>query len=265
MVDSHRHLAMLDRLQAAFERQKQFTADASHELRTPLTIIDLETSRMLAGRRSVEEYEQVMRTVKSENKFMIRLVTNLLTLARMDAGQTNIKLEPVDLGELASEVTERLEPLAKSAKVSLIQGEMPEVRVMGDRALLTQMLTNLVENAIKYSANVVEPSVRVEVGSWAEEKRSVAWVQVCDNGIGIATEHMRLLFDRFYQVDASRTRADGWEEGGNEFESSSTGLGLAIAQWIAHAHHGEIRVDSAPGKGSTFEVDLPGTWPQENN
>ncbi|NJD60489.1 MAG: hypothetical protein C3F13_03340 [Anaerolineales bacterium] len=249
--------AMLDRLQAAFERQKQFTADASHELRTPLTIIELETSRMLAGHRSLDEYERVLRTINSENKFMIRLVTNLLTLARMDAGQTNIKAEPADLSELASEVVERLEPLAKSGGVSLGLGDLPEVKVRGDRALLAQMLTNLVENAIKYSANAEVPQVMVTVGSRTEDQRPVAWVQVKDNGIGIASEHLTHLFDRFYQVDAARTREGGWEDGVNAPESSGTGLGLAIAQWIAEAHQGEIHVQSAIGKGSTFEVRLP--------
>jgi signal transduction histidine kinase len=249
--------AMLDRIQAAFERQRQFTADASHELRTPLTIIDLETNRMLTGHRSAEEYEGVLRTINSENKFMIRLVTNLLTLARMDAGQTHIKFEPVDLSELASEVVERMEPLAKSAGVSLVMGDLPVVTVGGDRALLTQMLTNLVENAIKYSSSAVEPRVQVEAGSGIDNHRSLAWMRVSDNGIGIAAEHLVHLFDRFYQVEASRSRVERWEDGVKDRDSSGTGLGLAIAQSIARAHHGEIRVESTVGKGATFDVVLP--------
>jgi signal transduction histidine kinase len=248
---------MLDRLQAAFTRQKQFTADASHELRTPLTIIDLETSRMLSNRRSADEYERVLRTIQSENKFMIRLVTNLLALARMDAGQMSLKFEPIDLGGLVSEVIERMELLAKAQGVRLVIGELPDLSITGDHSTLTQMLTNLVENAIKYSAGGADPQVDVSAGRREEAERALAWVRVEDNGIGIAAEHIPQLFDRFYQADASRTRRGGAEGETNEPESSGTGLGLAIAQWIAHAHHGEIRIESVLGQGSTFEVILP--------
>jgi signal transduction histidine kinase len=255
---------MLDRLQAAFTRQKQFTADASHELRTPLTIIDLETSRMLSNRRSVDEYERVLRTIQSENKFMIRLVTNLLALARMDAGQMSLKMEPVDLGEVVSEVIERMAPLATTQGVKLIIGELPEITISGDHVTLTQMFTNLVENAIKYSASVTEPQVDVSSGTRNETGNYLAWVRVHDNGVGIAAEHQSKLFDRFYQADTSRTRSTSPEAEANEPESSGTGLGLAIAQWIAHAHHGEIRVESIVGQGSTFEVVLPAYYSSES-
>jgi signal transduction histidine kinase len=255
---------MLDRLQAAFTRQKQFTADASHELRTPLTIIDLETSRMLSNRRSVDEYERVLQTIQSENKFMIRLVTNLLALARMDAGQMSLKSEPVELGGLVSEVIERIEPLAKAQRVNLNISELPEITINGDRSTLTQMFTNLVENAIKYTAGVAEPQVEISAGMREEAGRSLAWVRVHDNGIGIAPEHQAKLFDRFYQADSSRTRGAGSVGEANEPDSSGTGLGLAIAQWIAHAHHGEIKVESAAGRGSTFEVVLPAYNPSES-
>ena len=143
---------MLNRLQAAFERQRQFTADASHELRTPLTIVELEASRALSTRRSVEEYENILRTIKSENQFMVRLVNNLLALARMDGGQVKLKTEPLDLSELAAEVIERMSPLAAAQGVSMTVGDLPKLAIVGDRSTLTQMLTNLVENAIKYSA-----------------------------------------------------------------------------------------------------------------
>jgi signal transduction histidine kinase len=248
---------MLDRLQAAFERQRQFTADASHELRTPLTIIDLETSRMLSGKRSAEEYENVIKTIKSENKSMIRLVTNLLELARMDAGQLSLKSEPLDLSALASEVIERMTPLAKLQGVRLAVGDLPEIQVSGDRTLISQMITNLVENAIKYSASVSEPRVEMRVGMDEEAVQKVAWIKVSDNGIGIAPNNLAHIFDRFYQVEASRMKADSSEGETVQSESSGTGLGLAIAQWIARAHGGEIRVESTVGGGSTFVVILP--------
>jgi len=248
---------MLNRLQAAFERQRQFTADASHELRTPLTIIDLETNRMLSTPRSVDEYERVLSTIQSENKFMIRLVNNLLALARMDAGQVKIKTDALDLSDLTLEVIERMEPLAAAQGVALTVSDLPEILILGDQPTLMQMLTNLVENAIKYSAAVTNPQVYISVGRREEAGHPIAWVRVSDSGIGIAAEHLAHIFDRFYQVDASRNRVNGMEADSSGQDSSGTGLGLAIAQWIAQAHHGEIRVESVTGKGSTFEVILP--------
>jgi signal transduction histidine kinase len=248
---------MLNRLQVAFERQRQFTADASHELRTPLTIIDLEASRALSIPRSADEYTSILHTIKSENQFMVRLVNNLLALARMDAGQVKIKADPLDLSEIAAEVIERMSPLAAAQGVSMNVGDLPKIPILGDRSTLTQMLTNLVENAIKYSASVADPNVQISAGRREEGDRNSVWVRVSDNGIGIAPESQGRIFDRFYQVDASRTRTDGSDEDVKGPDSSGTGLGLAIAQWIAQAHHGEIRVKSEVGKGSTFEVILP--------
>jgi two-component system OmpR family sensor kinase len=248
---------MLERLQGAFERQRQFTADASHELRTPLTIIDLESNRGLSTRRSVEEYERILSTVQSENQFMIRLVNNLLSLARMDAGQVILKREKLDLGELVSEVVERIGPLASVQGVALEVSELPEIAISGDHQTLVQMLSNLVENAIKYSASVSSPKVSISAGTREENGREMAWVKVSDNGIGISAEYLGHIFDRFYQVDASRSHLNQLDGDGSGQESSGTGLGLAIAQWVAHAHQGEIRVQSAAGQGSTFEVMLP--------
>ena len=248
---------MLGRLQAAFERQRQFTADASHELRTQLTIIELESDRGLSARRSVEEYERILSTIQAENKSMIRLVNNLLSLARMDAGQVKLKMEPLDLAELASEVIERLQPLAKAQGVELAVGDLPETPVQGDRLTLMQMLTNLVENAIKYSAGVTNAGVDISVGRRDEAGQTITWVRVQDNGIGISPEHQAHIFYRFYQVEASRNRNGEYDGRESGQDSSGTGLGLAISQWIASAHWGEIRVVSASNQGSMFEVVLP--------
>ncbi len=248
--------AMLARLQAAFERQRQFTADASHELRTPLTIIDLEASRALAAHRPSHEYERVLQVIQSENQFMIRMTKNLLTLARMDAGQVVLQIEDLDLSDVSLEVVERLAPLASSQQVRLSAGELPELPVMGDRQYLVQMLTNLVENAIKYSQGE-DRRVQVVAGSDGAEGNKLAWVRVIDNGPGIPAEHLGHLFDRFYQVDQARHRQEKEDSDGNEPVASGTGLGLSIAQWIAHAHGGAIRVESVLGHGATFEVSLP--------
>jgi signal transduction histidine kinase len=249
--------AMLDRLQAAFDRQRQFTADASHELRTPLTIVSLEADQALSHRRTAEEYERALAVIKSENKFMTHLVNDLLTLARMDAGQTQMKFEPLDLSDLALEVIDRLNSLASRAGVELQVGDFPAVRVRGDSQYLNQLITNLVENAIKYAGGRGH-HVRVETGQRTHAGQPFGWVQVEDDGPGIPAEHLTYLFDRFYRVDEARAnRQEDQLEADQEKELGGSGLGLSIAQWIARAHGGQVVVYSQVGKGSTFELQLP--------
>jgi heavy metal sensor kinase len=242
--------AMLARLQAAFERQRQFVADASHELRTPLTIVNLETSRATASRRSPQEYQHALSIIHSENDFMTSLVNDLLMLARMDAGQSTIEKTPLDLSDVVVETVERLTPLATRNGVTLEAGNLPETRIDGDRQYLLQMLSNLVENAIKYTTGD-NKRVSVETGTGGGS----AWVRVSDNGPGIAPEHLPHLFDRFYRVDKARTRDEGTESAPRS--PSGSGLGLSIVQWIALAHGGDIRVESTPGSGTSFEVRFP--------
>jgi signal transduction histidine kinase len=245
---------MLDRLQGAFDRQRQFTSDASHELRTPLTIVDLETSRALEHRRTPAEYEQALNVIHSENQYMTRLVTNLLTLARMDAGRAALTTDCVDLGDLAVDVIERLEPLARQKGVELAAGDLPEVLVNGDRQYLIQMLTNLVENSIKYS-RAEGGRVGVEAGTRQEGGKALGWVRVEDNGPGIPQEAIPHLFDRFYRVDSARSHNP--DAGAEPGEMGGSGLGLSIVDWIVKAHNGQIRVASQLGLGSSFEVEIP--------
>jgi heavy metal sensor kinase len=244
--------AMLARLQAAFERQRQFTADASHELRTPLTIVNLEVNHALAAARKPLEYQRALRVIQSENDFMGHLVNDLLLLARMDAGQVVPSQEKHDLSELALEVMERLGPLAARQQVQLEAGDFPEVSVQGDRQYLVQMLTNLIENAIKYTAHggsEREHKVQIETGITSNGTR--AWVSVTDNGPGIPAEHLPHIFERFYRVDKARSAED------TATSASGSGLGLAIAQWIAQVHGGNVSVESSMGQGAAFTVTLP--------
>lgn len=253
---------MLERLENAFERQRQFTADASHELRTPLTIINLEVNRVAKDHRTVEDYERAFSIIQTENEYMTRLVTDLLSLARSDSGQVVFKPERLDLSDLALEVVERLAPLARQNQIELVTGDLPEIEINGDHLYLIRMLANLVENGIKYTAgkgNMVEIETGISgTDESSPEKGQWAWIKVKDNGPGIASQHLPYLFDRFYQVDKARgTRPSEPISGQPKDNLQGSGLGLSIVRWVAELHRGRVRVESEGGKGTTFEIDLP--------
>jgi signal transduction histidine kinase len=240
---------MLDRLEGAFERQQQFTADASHELRTPLSIVNTEVERVLHRPHTSQEYVQTLSIIHQENQRMTRLVTDLLTLARADKEQTVLKRERVDLSEIVVDAAEDLSNLAEQKSIEIRLSGLDELNVWGDRLYLTHLCTNLLENAILYSAGVGK---HVEVK--LDRERSHARLQIIDEGSGIEAEHLPHLFERFYRVDQSRTHTLPTE---NVSNPSGSGLGLSIARWIVGEHGGSIRAQSSPGKGSVFEVCLP--------
>jgi signal transduction histidine kinase len=247
---------MLARLEAAFKRQTQFTADASHELRTPLTIIGLELNRALTQLELPEAYRQTLAQIQAENERMAAIINRLLLLARADTGQIALDLQEVDLGDLALACVERLLPLARTSQIALTTGDLPEVLIHGDPHYLEQMLTNLIENGIKYSRHIGK-RVYVEV---ACEPPLWGVVRVRDDGPGVTDEHLPSLFERFYRVDkarSSRQKGSTRSPLATQEEPGGTGLGLSIVQWIVQAHQGEIRVESKIGAGSLFEVRLP--------
>ena len=246
---------MLDRLDAAFKRQNQFAADASHELRTPLTIIDLEINRALTQLHTPAEYQQVLGVIQSENEQMTAIINSLLLLARADTGQIQLHRQEVDLSDIALACVERLLPLAKQSGITLSTGALPELLVNGDQHYLSQMIMNLIENAIKYTTGVgkhVHVELARQTGKW-----STIYIQ--DDGPGIAEEYIPYLFDRFYRVDKARSHNKQESLSGADCEEKvgGTGLGLSIVQWIVQAHGGEVMVKSKMGAGSTFEVRLP--------
>jgi two-component system OmpR family sensor kinase len=176
---------------------------------------------------------------------MSHLVNDLLTLARMDNEQVTLEKTPLDLSDVAVDAIERLTPLAARNNVRLETGDLPETRMLGDYLTLQQMVSNLIENGIKYTQGN-DKRVHIETGITDGH----AWVRVSDNGPGIDPEHLPYLFDRFYRVDKARARV-------MEDESdppTGSGLGLSIIQWIAGAHGGEVLVESTPGNGSSFEI-----------
>ncbi len=242
---------MLARLQAAFERQRHFVADASHELRTPLTIMNLEIGRVLSGTRQTGEYQHALQVASAETERMTRLVNDLMTLARMDAGQNILHLEELDLSDVAVEAVERLSALAERRQVTLEIGEMPELCILGDRQYLIQMISNLIENGIKYGGS--SQQVRVETRLVHDQGQDLASLLVSDTGPGIPVEHLPRVFDRFYRVDPARSR----EANEDDVSPAGSGLGLSIVARIAQIHGGNVRVSSKLGEGSTFEITLP--------
>ena len=231
---------MIARLDHTFQRQRQFTADASHELRTPLTIMKGQIDVALQHQREPEEYRQVLAVVNDEVDRLIRLAGSLLTLTRADAGEIPLELEEVDLPAVIADVVEQLRPSAEHMGVDLKIVPGGPVTISADGDLLLQLLLNVLDNAIKYTPDGGEVSVGWNVAIGHVE------LSVSDTGIGIAAEHIPLIFDRFYRVDKARSRAEG-----------GAGLGLAISRWIVEAHGGSIRAESTREKGSLFTVSLP--------
>ena len=231
---------MLDRLQSAFERQRQFTTDASHELRTPLAMIASQIDLALDRPRDAPEYREVLISLRQDVTRLNELTSELLTLARAGAGREHLSIEPLDLGKIVEGVVATMQPLARAAGIQLAQHAETGITIAGDQTRLTQMLINLIDNAVKHTPT--GGSVRVDAGR--DGKSAV--VSVSDTGAGIEPEHLPHVFERFYRVESDRSRAAG-----------GSGLGLAIGKWIAVAHGGEIRVTSIPGRGTIFSVSLP--------
>jgi signal transduction histidine kinase len=230
---------MLDRLDRAFQQQRQFTADASHELRTPLAMVMSQIDIALERTRSAEQYQQTLRSMREDVADLSRLVSELLMLARAEAGQEPLARERIEMTELISGVLASMQPLACARGVQLVVSDNGAVPLEGDESRLMQLVINLVDNGIKYTppGGLVTVTARQEPG--------LAIVEVSDTGPGIQLEDQQRIFERFFRVDSARSRGAG------------AGLGLAISRWIAEAHGGDIRVECGPTGGTTFSVRLP--------
>lgn len=229
--------AMLERLDTAFQQQRNFVLDMSHELRTPLTALRGNIDVLLMDKRMDPEVRSALGQMSAEVERMIRLTSNLLYLAHADAGR-ELDYRPVELDVLCLEVYRQTKDLRPDLTYRL--GEEEQVTVMGDRDLLKQVLLNLVDNSLKYTPAGGEVTLSLSTGD------SRARLEVRDTGPGIEPEQMPLIFQRLYRGRSGAQRGKG-----------GAGIGLAISKWIVMAHHGDIQVESEPGKGSVFRVILP--------
>ena len=228
-------------LKEAYEKQKQFAADASHELRTPLSVVMASADLLLADPSIQEPFlKEVIGDVKSEVKKMTKLVSDLLMVARSDNNALKVKIQKVDLGDLLSQNVRMMTPIAEKKDIELIGEGFRKAIIDCDEQKIKQLILILVDNAIKYTPNGGSVVVR-----FVGEDSNKAIFSVSDSGIGIAPEDQKKIFDRFFRVDKARSR----EMGGN-------GLGLSIATEILRIHDGKIFVNSEPGRGTIFTVEL---------
>ena len=232
---------MLERLESAFKRITQFTADASHELRTPVAVMRTRAELSLRKARSVDEYRDTIAQVHAELEKTSDLIEQLMFLARADCGAETLQFVPTNVAEILREACNQGSALAEAKQVNFHE-QLPShaMWMQGDPSSLRRLFLILIDNAVKYTP----ANGRVEVTLHESDGYAVA--EVRDTGIGIAATDLPNVFERFYRSDKARTR-----------ELGGVGLGLSIGRWLVEAHAGKIEVESSPGRGSTFRVRLP--------
>jgi len=238
LAETFNHL--LRGVDSAVGQLRQFVTDASHELRTPLAVLHGETELLLSRPRSAEQYRKTLVLFDDEFKKLTRIVEGLFTLSMADAGQLHLMSEPLYIDEVLEEACALVTSRARSKNIAILRELNQEVAYVGDEAFLHQLFLIFLDNAIKYSPG----RTRVQVA--LVEKDGTIRARFEDQGIGIASEHLPFIFERFYRA-APPTGV----------EAHSGGLGLAIAQAIVRTQGGFIECHSTPGVGSTFTVVLP--------
>lgn len=231
-------------IRKAWQRQLEFVGDASHELRTPLAVIQSNLGIVMAHTdESVVDNLEWLNHAHSETRRVTKLVQDLLTLARSDSEKAPVQTETMDLHQLIVHVHELYEGIATMSGITLrISGSFTPVWVYGDKDRLHQLLVILLDNAVKFTEEGGHIDLRLSA------QRNVAVIEVIDDGLGIASENLPRVFERFFTVDQSRSRS---ERGGS-------GLGLSIASWIVEAHHGKISLESdGLHKGAKARIELP--------
>jgi len=234
---------MLEKLEESFNKQKRFASDASHELRTPVAIIMAYSEALLSDSDLLQNksvLEKSLHTIYQESERMNSIIAQLLMLTRGYEGRYQLVKEQIDICEVIDNVINQLEETAKEAKINISFITSEPILIKADQSLITHMMLNLVENAIKYGREGGHVWVRTEI----QEEEVIVTIE--DDGIGIEPEHLKHIFERFYRADQSRDRR-------------GTGLGLSIVKWIVSEHEGRIEVNSQIEKGTTFIIRLKRT------
>ena len=229
---------MLASLEDSLRRERRFTSDASHELRTPVAVIRAYAESLQATPGLPPQEREQVTTILNECGRMQHMIEQMLTLTRAQEGRYPVTMERICLNDVLDGVQAVMEPLAAQRSISLHFSAPEELMLTADQSLLTRLLLNLTENAVKYGKDGGDV--------WVEAHRegTSAVLTVRDNGIGIPAEQLPYVFERFYRADAARDR-------------SGTGLGLSIAQWIVKLHGGTLRVESEAERGTVFTVEMP--------
>ncbi len=231
---------MIVRLEKSVNKIRQFSGDVSHELRTPLTIIRGEIEVLLRKKRTEEEYMKTLKSALEESSRMEKIIDDLLFLSRVEALDKSKFNKTVQLKEIVASVVKIRNQSAVNKGLTLLAEKVKPARVKGNKELLERMITNVIDNAIRYTPS----GGRIEV--LLAEIQNAIRLEIRDTGIGIPDELLPHIFDRFYVVDKSRSR-----------ETGGAGLGLSIVKWIADNHGAEIEVQSKENQGTTFIIHFP--------
>jgi heavy metal sensor kinase len=236
---------LLARLDDSFAQQRRFMADASHELRTPLSVMRTATDVTLESlSRSESEYREALRVIDEQARRLTRIVEDMFTLARADAGRRALRHNNFYLDRLLLETARAANVLCARKGLAIEVSDFPEIPYQGDEGLLRQMLLNLLDNAMKYTPAGGVVRVRLE------RHDALYTISITDTGVGIPPEARPHIFERFYRVDKARARSETTDGAG-------AGLGLSIARWIAEAHQGHLELLRSDETGSTFAASLP--------
>ncbi len=232
--------ALLDRIQDAFQREKQFTADASHELKTPLAVIKGTLEILVRKPREREQYETKVQFCLTELNRMARLIDQLLMLARYESNKMNPRIESVLLSSSVDDVIKRLLPFALEKQISFNVQNTENLKVAADPAMIEMILENIISNALKYSPTGSSVTIA------AERQEGTIVCSITDQGIGIPEEKLQVIFERFYRVDSSRNSSTG-----------GFGLGLSIVKKLADLQLIKVSVKSMKNKGTSFALIFP--------
>ena len=235
---------LFERLQRSVRQINEFSSNVSHELRTPLTILRGNIEVGLSRDRTPDEYVSLLSDLLEETMHVIKIIDDMLLLARADNRALMVKREPIDLAQFCMEFKKDWEIFCAAKKQPLTCTVAEGIRVEADRTMLYQMILNLISNASKYSPDGSEIEVSV-LRTRSETGHSVE-IRIADHGRGIPSDDLAKVFDRFYRVDKDRSQ-----------DSGGIGLGLSITKMIAELHGGQVSLESIPGRGTTVTVFLP--------